>query len=151
MSTEILQADNVPGDDHYIDPVRKLNVHQRRTLGNPYRCWYCGLEGLTEGDHFYPKSLGGQLKVRSCIACNREKANLTPLEWMNYLRLIRGRWQRNKVKSLENQAKTEIIKIDRMIRATLTLWLRVRPSVKSNYCPVGTIVTKQKKLNRKLQ
>lgn len=143
----MLNTDNQPGIDNYVDPVRRLNIHQPRTLGNPHKCWYCGTEGPTEGDHFYPKSLSGQLKVRSCIPCNREKADLTPLEWLNYLRLIRGRWQRNKVRSLEDQAKYEIEKLDRMITATLTLWLRVRHSVKSGYCPVGTIVSKQKKLN----
>jgi hypothetical protein len=140
--------ENSPGIDNFVDPVRRLNVFQARSLGNPYKCWYCGAEGHTNGDHFYPKSLGGRLKVRSCNACNNEKADLTPLEWINYLRLKRGRWQRNKVRSLEDQAKYEITKLDRMIRASLTLWIRVRHSVKSNYCPVGTIVIKQRGINK---
>lgn len=143
----MLNPDNQPGIDNYVDPARRLNIHQARSLGNREKCWYCGAEGPTTGDHFYPKSLGGRLKVRSCIPCNSDKADLTPLEWMNYLRIMRGRWQRNKATCLEGQAKYEIEKLDRMIRATLTLWLRVRHSVKSSYCPVGTIVSKQKKLS----
>lgn len=148
MKTDTMQDNfDQPAIDNYVDPARRLNIHQTRSLGNREKCWYCGSEGPTTGDHFYPKSLGGRLKVRSCISCNNQKADLTPLEWMNYLRLVRNRWSRNRVKFLEEQAKAEIIKIDRMIRATLTLWLRVRHSVKSSYCSVSTIVSKQKKLS----
>jgi hypothetical protein len=146
MGSGNCEKEKEQGIDNFIDPVRRLSVYRSRTLGNKYKCWYCGEEGETESDHFYPRSLGGMLKVCSCKKCNNEKADLTPLEWINYLRLVRNRWQRNKIKFLQGQAEAEIIKIDRMIRASLTLWLRVKHSVKHNYCPVGTIITKQKKL-----
>ncbi len=146
----MIKIDITPGIDNYVDPARNLSVFDNRTLGNTEKCWYCGAEGHTNADHFYPKSLGGKLKVRSCKNCNCDKADLTPLEWMNYLRLKRGRWQRNKVKSLESQAKFEIKKLDRMIKASLTLWLRVKHSVKSSYCPISTIISNQRKyINKK--
>jgi hypothetical protein len=135
--------------DNYVDPARRLNIHQARNLGNREKCWYCGAEGPTTGDHFYPKSLGGRLKVRACTSCNNAKADLTPLEWMKYLRQTRNRWSRIKSKFLQEQADAEIAKINRMLRATFTLWIRVKHSVKSSYCSVGTIVSKQKKLNKR--
>jgi len=120
------------GIDNYIDPDRRLSIYKARTLGNRYKCWYCGEEGETTGDHFYPKSLGGRLKVRSCKKCNSEKDDLTPQEWINHLRLIRNHWKGNKIKSLQEQADAKIARIDRMINASLTLWLRVKHSVKHN-------------------
>lgn len=122
-------------NDHYIDPARPLNIHSRRTLGNPSKCWYCGAVGRTEGDHFYPKSLGGVLKVRSCVPCNREKADLTPLEWLNYLEQLMRNCQRSRkgcthgkyIKSTCTPHCSEYAKFQRMHRATSTLWQRIAP------------------------
>lgn len=66
--------------------LKKINVYKNRTIGNPNRCFYCGAEGYTNADHFYPKCLGGRFKVRSCVSCNSEKKNLTPRKWIAYLR-----------------------------------------------------------------
>jgi hypothetical protein len=128
------------GSANYVDPVRKLTVYSRRTLGNHKRCWYCGAWCETEGDHFYPKSMGGVLKVRCCVPCNREKADRTPLEWVAYLDELIERCMRN----LAGKSRTgcqhgefirgrceldcpELTKLRRMRQATITLWQRVKP------------------------
>jgi hypothetical protein len=122
---------------------KRLSIYNPITLGNKYKCWYCGEDGFTNADHFFPKSLGGRIKVRSCIRCNSEKADLTPSGWMDYLRSYIIRLQKNKIKSLDEFCKKEIPRTERMIIATQTLWKRVKWSVKSNYYfPVGTVISK---------
>ena len=140
-------------NDHFIDPARDMNVYQPRTLGNKIKCWYCGSNGPTEGDHFYPKSLGGRLKVRSCIKCNREKGDLTPLEWINYLNVLINRCRKHNggcdrgqfIKSLCPDNCMEYEKLLRMRYASLTLWKRLRYSVRNHY-PVES----RDKLSQKL-
>jgi hypothetical protein len=126
-------------NDHFVDPVRQLTIYTPRTLGNPQKCWYCGKQGATEGDHFYPRSLGGRLKVRSCIPCNRTKADLTPLEWIARIdQLLQackggqgcdaGTFIRSNCDAGCYQRKV----LKRMRHATATLWNRVKQTVTTN-------------------
>lgn len=56
------------------------------TRGSKNRCYYCGQEENCTADHFYPKSKGGKLKVYACGLCQRTKANMTPDEFVEYIR-----------------------------------------------------------------
>lgn len=60
----------------------KLSVFHSTILGKTTICYYCATKGVTNKDHFYPKSLKGKLQVRSCIECNHSKRNLTPRYWL---------------------------------------------------------------------
>jgi len=102
----------------------KLSVYESRKLGND-KCWYCGSDLFTSAkssDHFYPKQKKGRLKVVCCANCNRMKGNLTPLEFINLLKSL-------KKKHPDYQPFQK--KFDRMIRATESLWNRVKWSIKN--------------------
>lgn len=64
----------------------RLTIYSSRTLGNLYKCYYCGRDGETTADHFHPRSKGGRLRVRACRQCQTEKADCTPAEWIAILR-----------------------------------------------------------------
>lgn len=64
-------------------------------------CYYCGSEKDLTKDHFYPKSKGGKFTITACLRCNRYKANLTPLKFIN--------------KHINNQVKSTQIIINRTL------------------------------------
>jgi 5-methylcytosine-specific restriction endonuclease McrA len=83
-------------------------------------CWYCGDHFTSWNytkDHFWPKHMGGRLKVPCCKNCNNEKAHLTPLGFIEKL---------NKMKT---KHPAHVKRFDRMINATQTLWDRVKWSI----------------------
>jgi len=92
-----------------------INVSLSRKLGGD-KCWYCGCK-LTPwnktSDHFWPECLGGRLKVSCCRNCNSLKGTLTPVGFIDMLKLLKENGQYNAAK------------IDRMINATQTLWDRI--------------------------
>jgi len=112
-------------EDDKLEPIlsNKLNVYEGRTLGNRLKCWYCGNDGFTNADHFWPKSMRGRLKVRSCSRCNKIKKNLTPNGFIDYLQSLKL-----KSKSYYKHYYTDE-QLDRMIRATSTLWERVKHTI----------------------
>jgi len=65
-------------------------------VGKP--CPYCGRKMTSRGeyrcsiDHVYPKSKGGDLRVGNklicCLKCNKDKANMTPREFLEHLEKI---------------------------------------------------------------
>lgn len=62
------------------------NIFKPKTLGNEYKCWYCGIEGFKmTKDHFYPRWLGGKLMVRCCHNCNGLKAGKTITQWIDWI------------------------------------------------------------------
>jgi hypothetical protein len=63
----------------------KLSIYSKVTIGKNYKCYYCHRKGYTNKDHFYPKSQGGKLKVRSCKECNSLKGDSTPIEWLKII------------------------------------------------------------------
>ena len=93
-----------------LNPNSGRRITSSKKLGSEGVCWYCGNNGPTNKDHFYPRSKGGRLIVMSCFPCNNEKDNKTPLEWADYIQ-----------KKIDNGG-IEVQKGERMIRATLTLW-----------------------------
>jgi 5-methylcytosine-specific restriction endonuclease McrA len=69
----------------HAKPVKfsRVNIYAR----DHYRCQYCGLVCTTNEltyDHVVPRSRGGRTTweniVSACYACNRRKANRTPVE-----------------------------------------------------------------------
>ena len=113
---------------------QKLNVFTVRTLGNHKKCWYCGADGETTADHFWPKSLGGRLKVRACAWCNRLKADRTPLEWITRIDYMLAKCKAGKgckgkdfIHSVCPAGCKHRLKLLRMRLATLTLWERCEP------------------------
>ena len=54
--------------------------------GNKNKCYYCGQEEECTTDHFYPKSKGGRLKVYACGLCQRTKKDMTPEQFINYMK-----------------------------------------------------------------
>ena len=97
------------------------SVYKGITLGGD-RCWYCG-EHIPAGsyrrtaDHFWPKHLGGRLKVRCCKNCNNEKRHLTPNGFIEHL------------DKLKRTQPHYALRFDRMITATSTLWELVKWSI----------------------
>jgi len=53
--------------------------------GRPDKCWYCGQEEKCTIDHFYPKSMGGTVKVYACKICQAAKGNLMPDKFIEYI------------------------------------------------------------------
>lgn len=99
-----------------------LGVYTSKTLGGKH-CYYCGIE-LYENvnkskDHFWPKSLGGTLKVYCCLTCNALKKNMTPMGFVKHLRNLKK----------HTKDKFFINKLDRMIKSTTDLWSRVKWSI----------------------
>ena len=101
-----------------------LSVFEHCSLGDD-KCWYCGIQlsnNTKSKDHFWPKSMGGRLKVACCKNCNGMKKNLTPKEFIRHLKYMKGKhpdhapWQK---------------KFDRMIHSTMSLWNRVEWSMKA--------------------
>ena len=95
---------------------------------NPYEfkliksdtCWYCGVslnDTNRSEDHFWPAAYGGQLKISCCKACNTLKGNLTPNQFIKLLNELRS------------QSKENGYKYSRMIRATSSLWERIKYEV----------------------
>ena len=107
---------------NYTTCYGQLSIYEGRSIGNFDKCWYCGVDCKTTADHFWPKSLGGRLKVRACANCNREKKGLTPNGWAKYLKGQRDKFEKTGFKHL-------VIKYDRMITATESLWERVKWSI----------------------
>ncbi len=112
-------ADQFRGKTHII---RHWSVYNPRTIGGKH-CYYCGIE-LYEGinkskDHFWPKSLGGRLKVRCCKSCNTMKKNFTPEGFIAHLQSL---------KKL-NPDRYFSLKLDRMIFATQGLWRKIKKSI----------------------
>ena len=97
--------------------MERLSIYKPVNLGNFDKCWYCGETSITTADHFYPKSLGGRLKVRCCKDCNEIKKDLTPEEWIEF------------IKEQKLKFPKFVRKYNRMIMATETLWERVKWSV----------------------
>lgn len=96
-----------------------LSIYDNKTLGDRH-CWYCGewlFEGIRTKDHFYPKRLGGKLKVRCCKNCNGIKSHMTPLRFIEYLQELKA----------DHPAKE--FGYDRRINATQSLWDRVKWSL----------------------
>ena len=69
----------------YAKPVKfsRVNIYAR----DSYRCQYCGVKCTIDEltyDHVIPRSKGGKTTweniVSACYACNRRKANRTPIE-----------------------------------------------------------------------
>lgn len=89
------------------------NIYKPRTLGNKTKCWYCGKEGVTNKDHFFPKQFGGGLIVRSCFECNESKGGLTPRQWL---------WK------LKREG-VPLIRYNRIETATISLWDKVKHSL----------------------
>ena len=54
--------------------------------GSKNKCYYCGHEEICTADHFYPKSKGGRLKVYACGLCQRTKADLSPEQFVIYIK-----------------------------------------------------------------
>jgi hypothetical protein len=87
------------------------------------KCWYCGdvlFPSTKTSDHFWPKSLRGRLKVVCCANCNRLKGHLTPNGFIDLIKSL-------KLKYPHYQFYQQ--RFDRMIRATETLWNRVKWSI----------------------
>lgn len=99
--------------------TEKLSIYDSKTLGNKTKCWYCGCVGVMTKDHFWPKSMGGLLKVYCCREHNRAKGDKLPKEWIQLIN--------SKISDEDNP--DEIIRLRRMKRATLTLWRKVRDSI----------------------
>ena len=104
------------------DYSKKLSVYDYASLGDN-KCWYCGdvlFPSTKTKDHFWPKSLGGRLKVCCCKNCNALKRNLTPNEFIKLMEKLKNKhphyapWQK---------------RFDRIINATETLWEKVKWSV----------------------
>lgn len=100
--------------------IERLSIYKSfRTIGGKY-CYYCGQELFQDinktADHFWPKSLGGYLKVKCCKKCNKLKDNMTPNQWIEYL------------KTKGSQYYT-LDQINRMIQATKSLWGKVKWSL----------------------
>lgn len=100
----------------------QLSIYDSKKLGNN-KCWYCGCElyiSTKTTDHFFPKHMGGRLKVVCCKNCNQEKKGLTPNGFIEHLKKLKNKhpdyqpWQK---------------RFNRMINATQTLWERVKWSV----------------------
>lgn len=106
-----------------------LSVYEYKKLGRD-NCWYCG-EFIPVGsfrrtaDHFWPKKLGGRLRVVCCSNCNSMKGCLTPIEFINYLN------DRYAIHSKASKNNPFLPTITRMITATQTLWDRVKWSIKT--------------------
>lgn len=51
-----------------------------------FRCQYCGRSGYLTVDHMIPVAMGGATDegnlVACCLACNRDKADALPLEYL---------------------------------------------------------------------
>ncbi len=56
------------------------------TRGNPNKCYYCGQPEKCTKDHFIPVSKRGFLTVWACRICQASKADMMPLDWLEYLR-----------------------------------------------------------------
>lgn len=117
---------------------RSLSVFVGGTRGNPDKCFYCGKVCRTTRDHFFPKSLGGRLTVRCCRECNGEKANMTPPEWIEYLKdqlhscsMEKGCNRGTFIRSHCPDECSGRRKLERMIRASESLWQMVEWSVKN--------------------
>ena len=110
-----------------------LTIHTNRTLGNYNKCWYCGKSGETVSEHFYPKSKGGRLKVRSCEECDKEKGSKTPEGWIKYIEdqinICGGKvspcYRGEFIRSRCELGCIEYKKLKRMLRASKTLWERL--------------------------
>ncbi len=110
------------------------SINLSKTLGSKNKCWYCGEEGRTTKDHFYPKCKGGRLMVYSCPRCNLEKSDMTPKQWIKYLDSLIYRCEngfanchRGKfIKTICPNECSEIGKLQRMKRASETLWDRIK-------------------------
>lgn len=103
--------------------MNDLSVYENKTLGDKH-CWYCGewlFDKSKTKDHFFPKLLGGRLRVICCRNCNGMKGHLTPIAFIAYLHQIRA---------LTPHKQNLHPKFDRMITATQTLWDRVKWSIK---------------------
>jgi hypothetical protein len=100
-----------------------LSIYDSKTLGNKTKCWYCGCEGDMTKDHFWPKSMGGLLKVYCCQKDNRAKGNKLPKEWIQFINS----------KLIIEDNPDEIIRLRRMKRATSTLWNKVKDSIYQNF------------------
>lgn len=83
----------------FAKPVKfsRVNIYAR----DGYRCQYCGAKCATDQltyDHVVPRSRGGRTSwdniVSCCYACNRRKANRTPVEAKMVLRStpVRPAW-----------------------------------------------------------
>ena len=103
--------------------MKVLSVYESNIPLGGDKCWYCGellFPSTRTVDHFWPKCMRGRLKVVCCSNCNKMKGRLTPLGFINLLESLKEKyplyqpWQK---------------KFDRMIRATQTLWERVKWSV----------------------
>jgi 5-methylcytosine-specific restriction endonuclease McrA len=81
------------------------------TIGIENECFYCGKKCTTTLDHFYPKCLGGKLKVNCCLECNLEKGSRVPKAWIKH--------NLNKMQTMESEH--EIIKCEKIINATQSL------------------------------
>ncbi|PWJ88382.1 hypothetical protein C8D77_111105 [Mesorhizobium loti] len=71
-----------------------IDLYKRRekAVGKP--CPYCGVKMVlgrnrsifhTTRDHIFPRSQGGTLAIIVCFACNNEKADMSPFEWIEHL------------------------------------------------------------------
>jgi len=90
------------------------NVFESKKLGGD-KCWYCGVRlfpGTKLSDHFWPKYLGGKLKISCCKNCNSLKGSLTPLGFIEILRF----------KQSKETDSNKCQLYSRMIIATQTLW-----------------------------
>jgi len=100
----------------------KLSIYDSKKLGKN-KCWYCKCE-LNQinktSDHFFPRYMGGRLKVVCCKNCNQEKKDLTPNGFIEHLKKLK-----NKYPDYQPWQK----RFDRMINATQTLWERVKWSI----------------------
>jgi len=56
------------------------------TRGQKGKCYYCGANEACTRDHVIPRSKGGKYTVYACKVCQSTKANLMPLEWIEYLK-----------------------------------------------------------------
>ena len=108
-------------------PRFKYNVYDSIILGQDH-CWYCG-DDLTNSrfrktkDHFWPKVLGGRMKVVCCKNCNMEKKSMTPVGYITYLE--------GKLLAFKHNGMGMLIKVyERKIRATKTLWDKCKNSIK---------------------
>lgn len=77
-----------------------MNVFKPKTYGNRNKCFYCGSKKQSL-DHFYPKSLGGKLKVPCCLECNRKKGCLIPEKWVDLMKTDLPKYSR-KINKVEN-------------------------------------------------
>ena len=85
--------------------------------GRPDKCWYCGQEEKCTVDHFYPKSIGGTVKVYACKICQAAKGDLMPDEFVAYMNqhtLIKDEMKERintAVYSLMDQTKDQYLRI----------------------------------------